>query len=152
MLHKRFSKALVSILREEGLMSERGETMEESRILSATRRVAEVFFQEVSLRQLWFRAFSPSLTTVSCFLVSPGGRLRFLRGVLCRSRRSSPSHPSGRDHAGMDLLRTTLLKPRSISDASNAQSTPLFSNRLLRWTTSSSVSDRFYHSHLRFLP
>ncbi|KAL7413206.1 hypothetical protein BDY24DRAFT_76297 [Mrakia frigida] len=46
MLHKRFSKALVSILREEGLMSEHGGNMEESKILSATRRVAEVFVQE----------------------------------------------------------------------------------------------------------
>ena len=31
-------------------MSERGEAIEESRILSATRRVAEVFVQEVSLQ------------------------------------------------------------------------------------------------------
>lgn len=81
-----------------------------------------------------------------------GRRLRFLRGILCRSRRGSSGHSSGRDDAGMDLLRTSLLKPGSISNASNPHSTPLLPNRLLPRSTPSPFGNSSYHSYLRILP
>lgn len=135
-------------------MSERGEAMEESRILSATRRVAEVFVQEVSLRTLArVSSFQPSfIADLLRRPFYPGRRLRFLRGVLCRSRRGSSRHPSSRVDAGMDLLRTSMLEPRSISNASNPHSTSVLPNRFLPWTTPSPLSNGSYHSHLRNLP
>jgi hypothetical protein len=56
MLHKRFTKALVSILEEEGIFDGQSD-VEEQNLVGATRRIAAEFVQEVCTLLLHFRFF-----------------------------------------------------------------------------------------------